>query len=167
VGRLARSYQGYPTFGRFTEVLARLGRPVHAYGMGGGVDLGPISYRDFHEQAFLADLASCAYVVCGGGHTLISEALHLGKPVFTIPVRGAFEQFVNAYYVERCGFGQRAGAARFSVGHMADFEKRLDACRARIRDQCFCGNQAAFAAIDAFIAGRPRHSTDRAPPRPT
>lgn len=148
------AYQGYPTFSRFAEVLAMLGRPVHLYGLGGGPDRGQVSFREFHEQAFLADLASCAYVVCGGGHTLISEALYLGKPVLSIPVRGAFEQFLNAAYIERCGFGERAGARDFSVGRVKDFEKRLDACRNRIGEHSFCGNQAAFAVLDAFIGGR-------------
>jgi uncharacterized protein (TIGR00661 family) len=153
------AYQGYPSFARFTEVLGALGRPVHVYGMGGGPNQGRLSFRDFREQAFLEDLATCAYVVCGGGHTLISEALHLGKPVLSIPVRGAFEQFLNAFNVECCGYGQLASTASFSIGGLRDFEKRLDSYRHRIRERSFCGNDAVFAALDDFISGRWRPST--------
>ncbi len=156
------AYQGYPTFAQFADVLARLGRPVRLYGMGGGTDRGHVSFRDFDEQSFVDDLASCAYVICGGGHTLISEALHLGKPVLSIPVRGAFEQFLNAFYVERCGYGARASAASFSPDGVAAFEAQLDRYRQRIRANNFCGNAAAFAVIDGFIAGR-RQSPDHAP----
>ena len=158
------AYQGHPTFPRFIEVLEKLGRPVHLYGMGGGAARGRVSLRDFDEQAFLKDLASCAYVVCGGGHTLISEALYLGKPVLSIPVRGLFEQFLNAFYVERCGYGKHSSAARFCVGEVMNFEKRLDIYRSRIREHRFCGNEAVFAALDDFIAGRWRRRKGRAQP---
>ena len=152
------AYQGYPSFAQFTEVLGALGRPIHVYGMGGGPDQGCVSFRDFRDQAFLEDLATCAYVVCGGGHTLISEALHLGKPVLSIPVRGAFEQFLNAFYVERCGFGSRASTTSYSVAGMKKFERGLDAYRSHIRERARCGNEAVFAALDEFISGRWRRS---------
>lgn len=153
------AYQGYPSFARWTEVLGALGRPVHVYGMGGGPNEGCVSFRDFHEQAFLEDLATCAYVICGGGHSLISEALYLGKPILSIPVRGAFEQFLNAFYVERCGYGSRASTASYSVARVKEFERGLDAYRGRIREGSHCGNDAVFAALDDFISGRWRPST--------
>jgi len=148
------AYQGYATFPRFIDALGALGRPVHLYGQGSGPSRGSLSFEDFREQAFLEDLATCAYVVCGGGHTLISEALHLGKPVLSIPVTGMFEQFLNAHYLERCGYGSRSSIGSFSIHTLRDFERRLDACRDRIRAHDFCGNQAVFAAVDDFIAGR-------------
>lgn len=148
------AYQGYPTFGGFTEELAKLGREVHVYGLGQRPGEGRILFRRFDEQAFLDDLASCAYVVCGGGHTLISEALHLRKPVLSIPIRGAFEQFLNACYLERLGYGMRSDLATFSLQDLRAFEAKLDAYRSRISEVSFCGNEAAFAAIDDFIAGR-------------
>jgi uncharacterized protein (TIGR00661 family) len=83
------AYQGYPTFAAFTEHLATLDRPVHVYGLDGGRNERRVVFKSFDEQAFLDDLASCAYVVCGGGHTLMSEALYLGKPVLSIPVEVA------------------------------------------------------------------------------
>lgn len=158
------AYQGYPTFARFTEVLGALDRPVHIYGMGGGTDRGRLSFRDFSERPFLEDLASCAYVVCGGGHALISEALYLGKPVLSIPVGGAFEQFLNAYYVELCGYGKRSSTTSFSAHEIANFERSLDSYRSRIHQGRFYGNEAAFAVLDNFIAAPWRPSECRAQP---
>ncbi|WP_315717196.1 MULTISPECIES: glycosyltransferase family protein [unclassified Bradyrhizobium] len=157
------AYQGYPTFPAFVEHLATLGRPVRVYGLGERCSLGRVVFKAFDEQSFLDDLASCAFVVCGGGHTLISEALHLGKPVLSIPVRGAFEQFLNAYYLERLGYGMRADLATFSSRILHEFEVRLESYRARIGHGDFCGNDAAFAAIDAFIDGRWRRSPRSGP----
>lgn len=160
------AYQGYSTFPGFIDNLAMLDRPVRVYGMGRRPDHGRLSFKDFREQAFLEDLATCAYVVCGGGHTLISEALHLGKPVFSIPVHGMFEQFLNATYVERCGYGRRASTASFSIAGLKKFEKRLDSYRHRIHERSFCGNEAVFAALDDFISGRWRRRTPH-PAAPT
>jgi uncharacterized protein (TIGR00661 family) len=156
------AYQGYPTFAGLTDVLGMLGRPVHIYGLGGGRSEGLLSYKDFREREFLEDLATCAYLVCGGGHTTISEALHLGKPVLSIPVRGAFEQFLNAFYLERCGWGERASTTSFSVRRAQDFEARLETYRQRIRACRFCGNAAVFDALDEFISGRWRRTDARA-----
>jgi uncharacterized protein (TIGR00661 family) len=155
------AYQGYPTFPAFVEHLAALGRPVHVYGLEKAASRGRVTFEDFDEQAFLDDLASCAYVVCGGGHTLISEALHLGKPVLSIPVRGAFEQFLNAHYLDRLGYGMRADLTTFSPGMLGEFESKLDGYRARIGRGAFCGNEAVFAAIDEFVSGGWRRSGQR------
>jgi uncharacterized protein (TIGR00661 family) len=148
------AYQGHQTFRRFIEVLEKIGRPVHVYGMGRGAPRGNLSFMEFDEQAFVADLASCAYVICGGSQTLISEALHLGKPVLAMPVVGMFEQYLNSLYLERCGYGMRSSLRRFSLAEVEAFELQLDAFRQRIGVGRFCGNAAAFAALDDFIAAR-------------
>jgi len=152
------AYQGYSTFAGFIGSLETLGRPVHVYGQGSGQPKGAIVFKDFREQAFLKDLATCAYVICGGGHTLISESLHLGKPILSIPVRGMFEQFLNALHVDRYGYGKQSSIANFSASVLQDFERQLDSYRTRIRERSFRGNDAVFAALDDFIAGRWRPS---------
>ena len=156
------AYQGHQTSPRFVEVLEQIGRPVHVYGMGGGAARGNLSFMEFDEQGFLADLARCAYVICGGSHTLISEALHLGKPVLALPVVGMFEQCLNSLYLERCGYGMQSSLRRFSLVAVRAFERALDDCRRNIGAGRFCGNAAAFAALDEFIAGRWRAADGRA-----
>jgi uncharacterized protein (TIGR00661 family) len=115
----------------------------------------------FREDAFLEDLAGCAYVVCGGSHTLISEALCLGKPVLALPVAGMFEQFLNAHYLKRSGFGDHAPMTAFSASTLRDFESRLDSFRDRLRKFDFVGNAAVFASLDDFIGGRWRKPSAR------
>jgi len=58
---------------------------------------------------FIESLASCSGVVATSGHQLSSEALHLGKPIFSIPMEGQFEQRLNAMMIERSGRGIQAG----------------------------------------------------------
>ena len=53
----------------------------------------------------MADLASARAVIAGGGFSLLSEAVYLGKPVLSVPLHGQFEQLMNARYLERSGYG--------------------------------------------------------------
>ena len=68
---------------------------------------GNLHFKKKSETGFLEDLASCSYLICGGSHTLLSEALYLGKPVLSFPIKGAFEQYLNAFYLERLGYGRK------------------------------------------------------------
>jgi uncharacterized protein (TIGR00661 family) len=90
--------------------------PLHAladqrfivYGCGPGGTRGNVTLRDFDETTFLADLASARAVICNGGYTLMSEALYLGKPVLSIPLRRHGEQQLNARYLAALGLGRTA-----------------------------------------------------------
>lgn len=64
--------------------------------------------KDFSEDGFVKDLASSKAVVANGGLSLIGEALYLGKPIFSVPVRNQFEQILNARYLEILGYGLEA-----------------------------------------------------------
>jgi uncharacterized protein (TIGR00661 family) len=78
------------------------------YGCGPGDTRGNVTLRDFDETSFLADLASARAVICNGGYTLMSEALYLGKPVLSIPLRRHGEQQLNARYLAALGLGRTA-----------------------------------------------------------
>jgi uncharacterized protein (TIGR00661 family) len=61
--------------------------------------------KNFSEQGFIDDLASARAVVANGGLSLLGEALFLGKPVLSVPVRHQFEQVMNARYITKLGYG--------------------------------------------------------------
>lgn len=68
-------------------------------------EVANISFRAFDEAGFLADLASARAVICNGGYTLMSEALYLGKPILSMPLRHQGEQELNAAYLSELGLG--------------------------------------------------------------
>ncbi len=146
------AYQGYPTFKNFIPFLAAIGRPVHLYGFGGPRREGNLRFCENSEAGFLADLASCRYVICGGGHCLISEALFYGKPVLSFPVRHAFEQFLNAFYLARLGYGQYCTSLAPRPGLISAFEARLEDFRRRLSQGRFHGNPEILALVARFIA---------------
>ena len=146
------AYHGYSTSKGFFDFLRAIPRPVKLYGSNLVRNDGNLQFKANSEEEFLADLAACSYVVCGAGHTLISEALYFGKPLFVLPISGAFEQFLNAHYVQQLGYGRYHTNLAPSARLIPKFEAGLDGFRANIRAANFLGNSEIFAALDTFIA---------------
>lgn len=64
-----------------------------------------IIFCPFSEDKFISDLASSKAVIGSAGFTLTGEAVHLGKPYLATPVKGQFEQIINARYIDYLGYG--------------------------------------------------------------
>ncbi len=145
-------YQSYITdFRKFLAFVEAVKRPVIVYGVKKEGREGNLLYKKKSEEGFLDDLASCAYVVCGGGHSMISEALYYGKPVISFPIKGAFEQFLNAFYIDRLGYGYHATGPYLQPEIIPQFESRLEELQNRIRSTKFCGNAEIFGQVDKFV----------------
>lgn len=108
--------------------------------------LANVTFRKFDEAQFLADLASARAVICNGGYTLMSEALYLGKPILSVPLRRHGEQQLNARYLELLGLGRRA--ARPDANIIRDFLARLPA-----PPRVDPGNAHAFQTVDHLLEG--------------
>lgn len=63
-------------------------------------------FRKFNNDLWLKDLANCKAIITNGGYSLISEAISLHKPVLSIPIKGQFEQIINAYHLKKLGYGE-------------------------------------------------------------
>jgi len=144
-------YQSCGICDAFAPYLRTIDREFRVYGYKMDKVDGNLTFRSYAEEGFLDDLASCAYVVCGGSHNLMSEALHYGKPVLSFPVAGAFEQQLNALYLERLGYGRKADMDHLAPNLLPDFERALPAMRQRIAGGRFCGNGEVFGLIAAFL----------------
>jgi uncharacterized protein (TIGR00661 family) len=116
------------------EALRSSGVVCRVYGMRGGpeetVVEGNLEFRPRSNEGFLEDLRSARGVVAGGGFSLLSEAVYLGKPVLSVPLQGQFEQLMNARYLQREGYGMCATEVTPAVlseflGRLEDFEKAL------------------------------------------
>ena len=75
------------------------------YGMGRDAEVGNVSLRAFSETGFIDDLRTARAVLAGGGFSLMSEAVHLGVPMYAVPIQGQYEQELNARYLQRLGYG--------------------------------------------------------------
>lgn len=111
---------------------------------------GNVIFRPKSEDEFLRLLEGCAYVVQGGSHTLMSEALYLGKPILSIPLKAMLEQRFNGLYLERLGFGRQAEMAMLDRSFMESFEAALPGYRQNIAGNNFLGNDLVFGMVDEF-----------------
>jgi uncharacterized protein (TIGR00661 family) len=132
-----------------TDALRDCGVPSRVYGMRDGEEVGTkdgsIEYRARSVDGFLDDLVSARGVITGGGFSLLSEAVYLGKPVLSVPLRGQFEQLMNARYLHREGFGMCAPA--IDAATLSSFLDELDGYHERLEAYVQDGNVEAIDTI--------------------
>jgi uncharacterized protein (TIGR00661 family) len=145
------AFKSFSAFERLMPLLRNLSRRVVVYGYDRQGSDGNLEFKRTSDEEFLDDLASCSYLICGGGHTVVSEALHYGKPVLCFPGH-FFEQKLNAYYVDRLGYGLQVKDYP-SPGLLTGFEARLEDFRQNIPLNSFCGNEEVFACLEGFFRG--------------
>jgi uncharacterized protein (TIGR00661 family) len=147
-------YQTSPSFAGLPDLLRRFEDiPFRVYGLRrdlkAPVTEGNLTFLPFSEDGFVADLASSRGVICSAGFTLLGEALHLRKPVLATPIRGQFEQVMNARYVEHLGYGlQDESLDEFSL---RAFLTHLPEYRARLQDYPRRDNARLFQVLDDLL----------------
>lgn len=120
------------------------------YGFNKSEEHGNVILKPFSEAGFIEDLASAKAVIANGGFSLISECVYLHKPVCSIPIQNQFEQFVNASYIEKLGYGRHFNefhpdSLKAFLYSLPDFEKNLKGYK---QD----GNRVLFDLLDKAIA---------------
>jgi len=119
-------YQTSPARSRIEDVLrASPATTFVVHGRGRDERAGNVHFRAFDEGRFLDDLASARAVITNGGHTVMAEALHLGKPLLSVPVRHQGEQELNAAYLQHLGYG--LAARRLDAPSLNRFLRWVDA----------------------------------------
>lgn len=144
-------YQTAEGYDALADALAASGMECRIYGMRREIEAdqveGNLVYRPFSESTFIEDLASCRAVIANAGFTLMGEAVFLHKPMLSFPLRGQFEQVLNARYLEREGFGMSIEHTR-DIGRLQRFLDRLDDMEEKLAGYRQEGNQELLAAVD-------------------
>ena len=71
--------------------------------------------------------------------------------MISFPIKNAFEQFLNAFYIDRLGYGRYFSGFHPRPEIIPAFETQLDRYRANIQAGNFSGNQEIFALVEQFI----------------
>jgi uncharacterized protein (TIGR00661 family) len=139
---------------KLLDALQAVGVPARLYGMRGGPDEvvvdGCVELRPRSSEDFVESLRTARGVIAGGGFSLLSEAVYLGKPILAVPLHGQFEQLMNARYVQRLGYGVCADEVDGQV--LAGFIERLPELEASLADYQQDGNQRTLKEISARAA---------------
>ena len=110
---------------------------------------GNVELKNFNEENFMNELASAKAVITNGGFTLISEALHLGKPVLSVPVRKQFEQILNAIHLKRLKYGE--SQEQLSSEVINDFLGKIDSYKENLKNYKSSDNSRLLKEIDCLI----------------
>ncbi|UCH78825.1 MAG: hypothetical protein JSU81_02425 [Candidatus Coatesbacteria bacterium] len=115
------------------------------------IEAANLTIKPFSREGFVEDLCTARAVITSAGFTLLSECLHLGKPLYVIPEAGQYEQKCNAEALKKWNLG--AVAHEVVPGEVAAWLEARRMVRKRWPDVA-----AAFAAWVA--AGRPESPLD-------
>jgi uncharacterized protein (TIGR00661 family) len=147
-------YQSAEGNDSLARALQRTGLECRVYGMRRGIESeqvdGNLRYRPFSEAGFIADLASARGVIAGGGFTLMGEAVYLHKPMLAVPIRGQFEQVLNARYLQKLGYGRCADTLDDPAA-VRDFVSAIPSCEEKLAAYSQEGNHALLRALDARL----------------
>ena len=137
-------------FESFLEHLSAAGRERFVvYGAGREGAQGNLDFRAPGPE-FLEDLRTAKAVVSTAGFTLMTECLHLGKPLLALPMAGQFEQELNALLLEEAGYGKNGRAAGAET--VGDFLYRIPEFRERLESYPRADNTALFEELDTLFA---------------
>ncbi|MFH1133904.1 MAG: MJ1255/VC2487 family glycosyltransferase [Nanoarchaeota archaeon] len=149
IGKHVLVYQTSKTHTTLLEELQKIDEQFIVYGYDRIGRQKNLIFRKFNEKQFFRDLASCKAIVTNGGLSLIGEAVYLKKPVFSMPIRDDFEQYVNAYHIQKKGYGlSRPVFTRRAFLH---FMSRLDSYKAALREHRQDGNRLLLEKLRAWI----------------
>jgi uncharacterized protein (TIGR00661 family) len=154
----------YQTSTSDTSLLDQLARvrdvPFVVYGLRKNARRGNCTLKEFSEQGFVDDLVSARAVVCNGGLSLIGEALYLGKPVLSVPVRNQYEQILNGRYLEELGYG--LAAERLEADLLRLFLRESHKYAARVARHRQDGNRELYQIVDRLLDGFAKRAKARA-----
>jgi uncharacterized protein (TIGR00661 family) len=143
----------YQTSASDTKLVEELNRVRSAkfvvYGLRKNAKHGNCTLKEFSEDGFVEDLASARAVVANGGLSLIGEAVYLGKPIFSVPVRNQYEQMLNARYLEELGYG--LGAEKLEADLLRLFLDETPKYAARVAKHKQDGNRELFDVVDSAM----------------
>jgi uncharacterized protein (TIGR00661 family) len=120
-----------------------------AYGFGRDGAEGNITFKKPSLDGFFSDLVSARGIIANSGFSLVTEALHLGKPYLAVPVSHQFEQIFNAYWLEKSGYG--AYWEELNKERVESFLYNMPHYRESLANYPRQGNQALFEKLDSLI----------------
>jgi uncharacterized protein (TIGR00661 family) len=121
-----------------------------AYGFGRDGEQGNVIYKKPSLEGFMRDLTSAKAIVANSGFSLVTEALHLGKPYLAVPVKHQFEQIFNAHWLQEMGYG--AYWEELNKERVESFLYNLPLYRENLAGYPRQGNGALLAQLDTLIS---------------
>ncbi|MBA9076321.1 MULTISPECIES: MJ1255/VC2487 family glycosyltransferase [Rufibacter] len=151
VGNHVLVYQSSTNQKNLLQTLQQLPQErFYVYGFNKEEQHGNVQLKAFSEDGFIQDLSSAKAVVANGGFSLLSEAVYLHKPICSVPIPKQFEQYLNAAYVQKLGYGRYF--PEFTADGLKAFLYDLPLFQQNLAQYHQEGNQTLFLEVDRLLA---------------
>lgn len=143
-------YQSSGAGKKLIDILKKLNKEKFiVYGYNVEEEHENVQLKKFSETEFIKYFATSKAVIANGGFSFISEAIYLKKPIYSFPLEGQFEQYMNAAYIEKCGYGRHFNKMKEDnlkafLYDLELFQNKLDAYQQK-------GNEVLFDRIDTYL----------------
>lgn len=131
--------------------LENSGHPVIIYTNEFSSNYKNITFKKISPNGFIDDLASCQALVSTAGNQLVGEALYLGKPVFTMPEPGNFEQEINGHFLSCSGAGENHYLHTINEDSMKVFMQKADMYAGAVDPNSLIGNYKTYSVLDKYL----------------
>ena len=135
------------------------------YGFDAADRIGNCQFKRTSTAEFLQDLASCRGVIATAGFSLLSECLHFRKRMLLLPIRGHYEQILNATYAQRLGVA--LACTSLDAGILAEYLDTVDEPIADHSDILWPDNRAFFDILHRALHHAWSQYDINRPPIPT
>jgi uncharacterized protein (TIGR00661 family) len=149
-GKHILMYQTSSSLKTVQQVLQQLpNETFYVYGMNKDFTEGNVVFKSFSEKGFIDDLSSARAVIANGGFSFISEAVYLKKPVYSFPIHNQFEQWMNAAYIQKLGYGRHFDS--LNADHLKSFLYDINVFENNLSVYKQNGNEKLFSVVEATI----------------
>ena len=136
-------------FQELVDLLKNVNKKFIVYGFDQNKKERNLVFKKTSQKEFLKDLANCQGVIANAGFTLITESLYFRKPYLALPVKGQFEQILNAFQLEKLGYGKYWD--ELNKERIESFLYSLDLYRKNLKRYKRENNSKIFKKIDELI----------------
>lgn len=145
-------YQTSPSYKGMIPVLKKINRQFIMYGFNKETKEANLTFKKFNTEEYLEDLAAADAVIINGGFTVLSEALFLQKPIFSIPIKRQFEQIINGHYLNKLQYGM--AVKDITQENFTKFLEKKESYRKNIKKLKWDGNRMLFEELQKIIDER-------------
>ena len=142
-------YQTSKTNKKLKKILKNINQKFIIYGFDIDKEEENLIFKKFSEKEFIKDLTACKALITNGGFCSITESVHLGKPVLSVPIKKHFEQILNAIFVDKLGYGEFH--RKLKVDKIKDFISNIDIYKENLKKYKREDNSRILEKLDIIL----------------
>lgn len=142
-------YQTSQSYAKLFSVLKSIPTQFIIYGFNRKCTDANLVFKKFNGESYMEDLRTADAVIINGGFTVLTEALYLQKPVFAIPIKRQYEQILNAYYLQKLGYG--VAVKDITVSNFTEFLKNKKIYEKNIKKIKWDNNKRLFGMLEKLL----------------